>query len=200
MSKTLFSLTLGAAALATAYFGPDVSAQHRPKAPAETQLQAEARPVARIHTQMPNFGLEVYAGVASDIVLADVVSKRTLDRPDRMLETVYELDIVQSYLGERTERVLVNVVGGETAERVHIAADAPSLSEGDRKLFFLASGNHSDIVGIVGLGRGVYDVTRTRDGLVATGHHAPQGVDLEVFVEDVREARLQFDAQQEVVR
>lgn len=184
---------LTAATVRTVAAGDASSQQHGHAHPTE-------KTVRHIHAEIPILDLEALAGIASEVVLADVISVRTIDMPKRTLLTEYTLEIVESYLGERTGPIRVVIAGGETSERLHVMDNSPRLSPGERSLLFLAGAPGTEALGLIGLSQGRYAVEQIGDELFVCGRHAQEPTLLQDFIGRALEARLAFDSSRGVTR
>ncbi len=156
--------------------------------------------VERVHATIPNVPLATYAGLAKDLVLADVVASRVIDRPGEMLRTEYELAVIESYFGAVSGSVRVQVAGGVTETRQMSVDAAPHFELGARQLIFLGGDVADGALGVLGLSGGCYTVAADADGLHVKGRHADPARDLTEFVLAAQSARLSFLEQLEVIK
>lgn len=157
-----------------------------------TSLETEGR----LEISIPEVPMEVFAGLSSGLALVDVAKSRVIDEPGKMLRTEVTLSVLESYFGEASGEVVVQLPGGETAQRRLSVAAAPNLVPGTQWLVFLGGPVEGDARGIVGLARGCYAVGRGADGPVIQGHLAPSGRSLDGFVESAMAAREAFLVQE----
>jgi hypothetical protein len=121
--------------------------------------------------------------------------------PERVIESVVTLAVLQSLKGGATGAVSFRVPNGQVGRYRRVLVGAPEFVEGDEVVVFLA-GRPPALPSVFGLSQGVYRVTRdaaarvmvmpprtaASDGRVVRGDPARVPLPIEAFAREVRAA------------
>ena len=134
------------------------------------------------------------------IVYGRVVSVEShLVGPQRAIESIVALAVIQSFKGGATGTVSFRVPNGEVGRYRRVLVGAPEFSSGDEVIVFL-QGRPPSMPSVFGLSQGLYRVTRDAaartvvmpprlaagEGRVVRGDPARAPVTIDVFAREVR--------------
>jgi hypothetical protein len=148
----------------------------------------DARPITRVHVEIPRRSFDEYVAFAADVVHARVVSVTGVSQTPAVDVTQVEIDVLSSLHGRVEGRTVVVVAGADLPSRRTIVSAAPSFVVGEEVVLFLSSGSTGSAHHILGLGQGTYRVRENPlRGYEVVGLHA-NGELLEDFLARAGEA------------